>query len=106
MKKLFLILLFPFLINAQSFFNQEDKQKHIAVGCTISAITYNYVYTKTESKAKAFFWSLGMSVLAGATKEGIDQLKYKGWNNQDVGATALGGFTASVTFNILTQKNK
>ena len=91
--------------NAQ--FITDDDKLHFGAGALISSATYTLVYSKTKSKKKAFWMSLGTSVLAGLAKEVYDSTK-KG-NKFDTGelvATTVGGFTASVTLEIFVGRKK
>ena len=100
-----LLYMLPMVANAQ--FISDDDKLHFGAGALISGATYTYVYTKTKSKKKAFWMSLGVSTLAGLTKEIYDSTK-KG-NKFDTGelvATSSGGFTASITLEIFVGRKK
>ena len=103
---LLLLFLIPYISSAQ-FISSDDKL-HIGAGALISSGTYLIVYSKTKNKKKAFWYSLGTSVLAGLAKEVYDSTKVG--NKFDTGelvATSLGGFAASITFDIFTKpKNR
>ena len=103
MKKLLIILLIPFLSYSQI---PSDKQDHFVAGAAISTLTYIVVAETTKNKKKAFWYSLGVSTLAGLTKELIDENKYKGFDSKDLLATSLGGFTVSITFQIILIKKQ
>ena len=107
MKKTFTLLLFCFgmHIGHCQFISTDDKL-HFAAGAVISSATYTVTYLTTKNKKKAFWFSLGSSVLAGFAKEVYDSGKEN--NKFDTGelvATSLGGLTASATFSIFTGKN-
>ena len=108
MKKLLLLLLMliPFLSNAQ-LLTEEDKQMHFAAGAITSILVYDYVYRRTDSKKKALVYSIASSILVGTLKEVVDS-REKGnrFDGRDLLATTYGGITFSVTFNILTKKKK
>ncbi len=84
----------------------EDKKLHFIVGAGVSAITYVTVLEITNDTKKAFWYSFGMSVLAGVTKELIDQRVYKGFDSKDILATSLGGVSVSFTFNLFDKQQK
>ena len=102
-----IIAFFAFSNNCNAQFVSDDDKLHIGAGALISGATYTYVYTKTKNKKKAFWMSLGTSVLAGLSKEIYDSTK-KG-NKFDTGeliATTAGGFTASITLEIFVGRKK
>lgn len=104
-KLCFILIMFPLITNAQ-FISSDDKL-HLGAGAIISSATYIVVYNKTENKSKAFWYSLGVSALAGLGKELYDSTK-KG-NKFDTGelvATTAGGFVASITFDLFTKPKK
>ena len=85
----------------------EDEGLHFATGAVISSGTYAFVYSKSKNKKKAFWYSLGVSTLAGLSKEIYDGFIITGqFDTGEFVATALGGFTASYTFDIFTGKRK
>lgn len=85
----------------------EDDGLHFLTGAAISSGTYALVYSKTKNKKKAFWYSLGLSTLAGFSKEFYDGNIISGkFDTSEFISTALGGLTASYTFNIFTGKRK
>jgi uncharacterized protein YfiM (DUF2279 family) len=101
MKKLIILLLFTTFVKAQI---QEDKVKHFVAGAAVGSISYAITYHETQSKTKALIASVLMATLAGATKELYDNRKGgTGFNNADLGATALGGVTVGLTINIFNK---
>lgn len=101
-----LILVFSFNINNAQV-TLEDDGLHFTVGAAISSGTYAFVYAKTKNKSKAFWYSFGLSTLAGFSKEFYDGNIISGkFDNSEFIATALGGLTASYTFSIFTGKRK
>ncbi|MCT4630942.1 hypothetical protein [Winogradskyella sp.] len=85
----------------------EDDGLHFVVGAAISGATYTYVYSKTQNKSKAFWYSFGLSSLAGFSKEFYDGNIISGkFDNSEFISTMLGGLTASYTFKIFTGKRK
>lgn len=102
------LLLIPLLcIQTLSAQLEEDKALHFAAGA-ISGSVGAMVASEISDKNK--FWtlagSLAGSLLAGTVKEAIDQQRYNGWDNADLGATVLGGISAGVTINLFTGKSK
>lgn len=109
MRTVFAFLIFSYigLNSCHAQFISEDDTLHFGAGALISGVTYTIVYSKTKSKKKAFWMSLGTSVIAGLTKEIYDSTK--NGNRFDSGeliATTAGGFTASITFDIFIGKKK
>lgn len=85
----------------------KDDGLHFAVGAVISSGTYALVYSKTKNKKKAFWYSFGVSTLAGFAKEFYDGNIISGkFDTSEFISTSLGGLTASYTFDIFTGKNK
>lgn len=85
----------------------EDDQLHFAVGATISATSYALIYSRTKNSKKAFWYSLGLSTLAGLSKEIYDGYIISGkFDSDEAVYTAIGGFVASYTFNIFTRQKK
>lgn len=91
--------------NAQSM--AEDDKMHLAVGATITATSYALIYSRTNNSKKAFWYSFGLSALAGLSKEIYDGYIISGkFDTGEAVHTAIGGFVASYTFNIFTRKKK
>lgn len=81
----------------------EDDLLHGAIGVGISATTYAIVHAKTKNPKKAFWYSLGVSTLAGLSKEIYDGFMIEGkFDTGEVIATFGGGLIASYTFHIFT----
>jgi len=108
--KLILPLAFSLLIislNAQTFIEQEDKKLHYFAGILYGSAGYSYVLLKTKNKNKAIIGGLCSSLMVGITKELIDSTQ-KGnmFDVEDLAATALGGISIGVTFNLFkNEKN-
>lgn len=106
--KLFITICIFFIFNintAQT--NMGDDGLHFAAGALISGASYTIIYKITKNKKKAFWYSLGLSTLAGLSKEIYDENFVKGkFNTGEVLATFAGGLTASYTLNIFTGKRK
>ena len=107
MKYTITLLLLGFFNLSMSQVTLEDEGLHFATGAALSSTTYALVYSKTKNKKKAFWYSLGVSTLAGLSKEIHDGFIISGeFDTGEFIATALGGFTASYTFDIFTGKQK
>ena len=81
MKKLIFILLLSSVTYGQI---AQDKKLHFMAGALVSTAMYDYVFTKTKSKKKAFVWSVASSIIAGLGKELLDQYNYGGFDNKDL----------------------
>jgi len=104
---LILFTLFCLNLSSAQEITLEDDGLHFAVGAIISSGTYTYIYSKTQNKNKAFWYSFGLSSLAGFAKEFYDGNIITGkFDNSEMISTMLGGLTASYTFNIFTGKRK
>tara|TARA_R110002050_G_scaffold100607_2_gene208377 strand:+ start:25448 stop:25795 length:348 start_codon:yes stop_codon:yes gene_type:complete len=101
---LILALFYTGLCNAQ-FISTDDKL-HLGAGALISATTYTIVYSTTKNKKKAFWYSLGVSALAGITKELIDVSENERFDTGEIIATTTGGLIASTTISLFVGKKK
>lgn len=91
--------------NAQSI--TEDELLHFGTGAVLSGATYALVYGKTKNKSKAFWYSLGVSTLAGLTKEILDESAFDGYfDGREFAATVLGGLVVSVTLELFVGNRK
>ncbi len=100
-KNLILILLI-----SQIGFSQipDDKIKHFGAGVLISGLTNMIIYDQTHNRKKAFWYGLGAGVLAGVTKELLDEKKHNGWDNMDLLATVSGSVAVTITLDIWERK--
>ena len=105
MKKLAVVLFFTLRItNAQI---QEDKKLHFAAGAIASGIGYEYVYSKTKDKNKAFVAGILTSVLAGTAKETYDSFQPNNkFDTKDLKATVLGGISIGLTIKLFNKNKK
>ncbi|WP_299117515.1 hypothetical protein [uncultured Winogradskyella sp.] len=107
MKLVLTLLTIAFLNISSAQVTLEDDGLHFAVGAALSSGTYALVYSKTKNKKKAFWYSLGISTLAGFSKEFYDGNIISGkFDTSEFIATTAGGFVASYSFNIFTGKKK
>ncbi|WP_298553678.1 hypothetical protein [uncultured Algibacter sp.] len=105
MKMLIVLLALSFTSFCSAQFISEDDALHFGVGAVISSTTYSLVYSKTKNKKKAFWYSLGMSTLAGLSKEIYDGFIIDGrFDTGEMIATSLGGLTASTTLHLFVGK--
>ncbi|MFI1773528.1 hypothetical protein [Thalassobellus citreus] len=101
---LILALMYTGVCNAQ-FISTDDKL-HLGAGALISATTYTFIYATTKNKKKAFWYSLGISALAGVTKELIDVSENERFDTGEVIATTTGGLIASTTISLFVGNKK
>lgn len=107
MKTIFTILALSTASFSHAQFISEDDMLHFAAGIVISGSTYSLVYSKTKNKKKAFWYSFGLTTVAGLTKEVFDEIIFDGrFDTGEFISTFTGGFVASYTFNIFTGQKK
>ena len=106
MKIIVLIITFCFTSFCSAQYIGPDDKLHLGAGVIISATTYTYVYTSTKNKKKAFWYSLGMSALAGVTKEFIDVSENELFDTKELVETTVGGLFASTTLDLFVGKKK
>ena len=89
MKTLTVLLALSFTNLCSAQFISGDDKLHLGAGFIISSATYTAVYIKTKNKKKAFWYSLGMSALAGVTKELIDVSENERFDTGEIVAPPL-----------------
>jgi len=100
-----LMSMLPFIMFGQMW-KEKDKHYHYGAGVVVSAITYEYVYRKTDNKNKALIYSLGSTLLVGTLKELVDHNQTGNrFDGRDLLATTYGGLTVGFTFTLF-RKNK
>ena len=106
MKKIAVVLFFTLSItNAQEI--PKDKQLHFAAGTITGTLGYEYVYSKTKDRKKAFAAGVLTSIAAGVFKESLDATQSGNkFDLKDLTATTLGGITVSFTINLFDKKKK
>ena len=96
----------PIMLYSQMW-KEKDKHYHYGAGVISSALTYDYVYRKTNNRKKAFIYSVGSAVLVGTIKELLDHnQKGNRFDSRDLLATTYGGLTISLTFNLFKNKKR
>ncbi|MFT4830656.1 MAG: xanthine/uracil permease [Psychroserpens sp.] len=103
---LIIVLCFVATTMVRGQFIQEDKMLHFGVGTVIGAGTTGVVYGITKNKTKAVIWGIGLSTLAGITKEVIDHNSYGKADTGDMVATTLGGVFGSFSVTIILDKKR
>lgn len=84
---------------------KEDKKLHFAAGAISGTLGYSLVYDATESKSKALLASIGTAALIGFAKELSDSnTDGNKFDNNDLAATTLGGFSVGIVINLLNNK--
>lgn len=100
----YILILFTTICTAQI---QQDKVLHFGAGAVVGGVAYAVTYDVTKNKTKAVLASIGSSLLIGLGKELYDSRKGgTGFDNADLLATGLGGFTAGITINLFNHKKK
>lgn len=106
MRSLIVIFALFFTSFCSAQFVSGDDKLHLGTGFLISGSTYTAVYIKTKNKKKAFWISLGMSTLAGVTKELIDVSENERFDTGEIVATTIGGLVACTTLSLFVGKKK
>ena len=105
--QLIVFSLFTLSLNAQTFVEQKDKHLHFLGGAMFGSVGYSYVYLKTNNKKKAILGGLASAVLVGTIKEVLDSREPGNkFDLEDLGATAIGGISISLTINLFNKKKK
>ena len=106
MKRLAVVLFFTLSItNAQEI--PKDKQMHFVAGTITGTLGYNYVYSKTKDRKKAFIAGVITSIAVGICKETLDATQPGNkFDFKDLATTTLGGITIGVTINLFDKKKK
>lgn len=99
-------MFFVAITTAKGQLIQQDKLMHFGVGTVIGAGTTGVVYGITKNKTKAVIWGIGLSTLAGITKEIIDHNDYGEADAGDMVATTLGGVFGSFSVKIILDKKR
>ena len=88
----------------QSFFQQQDKQLHLAAGTIAGGLGYKWSYDKHKNKKKAFIAGVCSSLAVGLVKELYDSRTGGTVELGDVAATTLGGITIGVIIPLFKKK--
>jgi VanZ family protein len=94
--KMIIALLIAMSLNADTFFEQEDKQKHIVGTAVISATATGLARRYGSNKFEAIAIGISTGLLVGIVKEAIDG---RGYGTEDVGdvyADTLGSIGGSI----------
>tara|TARA_A200000159_G_scaffold146263_1_gene152497 strand:- start:520 stop:912 length:393 start_codon:yes stop_codon:yes gene_type:complete len=107
-----LILFIKTTMFGQSTYNpfvllkENDKQLHFSAGMVTSALGYTWSYNKHQDKKRAMITGLCTSLVAGITKELLDNIRGGDFDERDIFATTLGGVGMSVTIPLFQPKKK
>jgi VanZ family protein len=102
LKSTIVLIAFSSSLTADTFFQQEDKQKHIMGSIAIGGVATGLARHYGSNKFEAVCIGIATALLVGIAKEAIDG---KGYGTEDVGdvyADTLGAITGSM---ISTQFN-
>lgn len=85
----------------------EDKLLHFSAGQVSGAAG---AFIASEISHNNRFWTftgaVAASLFAGLAKEALDNRRYNGWDNADLGATVLGGITIGFTIDLFTARDR
>jgi uncharacterized protein YfiM (DUF2279 family) len=106
LKRLAVVLFFTLSItNAQEI--PKDKQMHFVAGTITGTLGYNYVYSKTKDRKKAFVAGIITSIAVGICKESLDATQPGNkFDLKDLATTTLGGITVGIVINLFDKKKK
>jgi VanZ family protein len=96
LKSTIVLIAFSSSINADTFFQQEDKQKHIIGSMAISGVATGLARHYGSNKFEAVCIGIASALLVGIAKEAIDG---KGYGTEDVGdiyADTIGAVSGSL----------
>jgi len=92
-----LLLTTALTFGGDSFFQQEDKQAHMAITALAGSLGTLYCKSQLElSSTESFFCGVGTALVIGIAKESYDQHSYGGWDNEDLKADLIGGVVGSL----------
>lgn len=103
MYKLIFILLISTMCHAQI---EQDKKLHFGSGALISGVTNIALLSVKKDSKNAFWIGLGMSILAGVSKELYDKNRGGKFDCTDLAYTVGGGLVGSIVVNLTKKKNK
>jgi len=114
MKKLFLVLLIPLCMNAQTGYlglsnetMQYDKQQHALGGTALGFVSYLYFETKDNTEIEAYFKSSAVVLSIAVLKESNDKwLGHRAFSLDDIGATMFGHFCGATTAYLIRKSVK
>lgn len=98
MKKIVFFILICVTINANTFYDREDLEKHFFAGVAISSSLSVYFQSKGDSLAESFFKSFLIATAIAYGKEYVWDKHISGGvvDSEDARATSLGGLGGSV----------
>jgi len=114
-KLIFILLILPFLSNAQDigwlFVNENtiplDKQMHGAGGMYLGGVSYIVTYGQTKDRKKSKIVGILTPIIVGTIKELSDSTKSNNkFDWEDLGYTVGGGIVATFTFDFLVGRAK
>lgn len=93
--KFLLAMIIALSLNAETFFHQEDKQKHIAGSMLIAGTASGLARYYGSSKFESVCIGIASSILVGIAKEAIDGNGYGTEDVKDVYADTIGAVVGS-----------
>lgn len=103
MKNIILAILLSSTLSADTFFEQQDKQKHIVGSIAIAGVCSALAKHYGSSPLESWFIGFGSSIIVGIAKEAIDG---RGYGTEDIGDVyadtigAVSGSLISTQFNL------
>jgi VanZ family protein len=102
LKSTIVLIAFSSSLSADTFFQQEDKQKHIMGSMAISGVATGLARHYGSNKLEAIAIGIASALLVGIAKEAIDGKGYGTKDVNDIYADTIGAITGSM---ISTQLN-
>jgi VanZ family protein len=102
LKSTIVLIAFSSSLHADTFFQQDDKQKHIVGSMAIGGVATGLALHYGSNKFEAVCIGIASALLVGIAKEAIDGKGYGTKDVNDIYADTIGAITGSM---ISTQLN-
>jgi VanZ family protein len=96
LKSIIVLIAFSSSLNADTFFEQDDKQKHIIGSMAIGGVATGLARHYGSNKFEAIAIGVASALLVGITKELIDGNGYGTEDVNDVYADTIGAVSGSL----------
>jgi len=94
--KMIIALLIAMSLSAETFFEQEDKQKHIIGSMAIGGVATGLARHYGSNKLEAIAIGIASALLVGIAKEAIDGKGYGTEDVNDIYADTIGAVSGSL----------
>ena len=96
LKSTILLIAFSSSLSAETFFQQDDKQKHIVGSMAISGVATGLARHYGSNKLEAIAIGIASALLVGIAKEAIDGKGYGTEDVNDIYADTIGAVSGSL----------